>query len=697
MKKGLLLILTVMTLILGGNAAAQENIYPTRNEFFDDDALMYAACANGMLYTQCESGIYAVAPDGDKSHLIQASDLPAWIDHFLSDGHALYLLTSDDKLTLTMLVDESGFYVNRQVFEMDMEMGSYIQNPVIKNGKFYFMVPMNGQVSITIHELETDESKTLTTPNIISFDVMNDGRLIALQRQINWPEITLALVTVTPDTSETIQWAEIEMTENLNHLTYDTKTDTVYLFDRSSIFATQQNGVLHQVDNFLAGDIASVALLDSGMALVVDGILVIRNFAAADRTRQITILDEYGRGEDYRAFLEANPEIDLQFVEPGSTTPDEKFIQDMLIRDDHVDIYILSDLNLLGILKSKGYFVDLAGNTDIQSLVTQMYEPFREAFCAGNQIAAFPRETFLEVLCYHKPTFDALHLTIPDTYEEFFDFCLEWLNEYADDYPDIVLGSFVSNLSLEELLARYTDERTGNNQPLQYRTEDMVQLIIKYLAVQEKLSERREYSQRGISLFYCYDIPRLDEQDDYAYLPLRFGRNAKAVISPQENSFRYFVVNPYGKSSQDALAFLVAYDGQRMEIETALLYENINGAIESKTYQSEYALMHMALETLEARLEKAEPENHSELAEQIELQRLKMANYEQTSRWAVSQGALTAYKNLSNSIYVNSFNPVTALEDNMPFLFDEQNSSITTFLTALDNKVQMILLENGIW
>lgn len=695
MKKGLLLILTVVTLILGGSAAAQENIYPTRNEFFDDDALMYAACANGMLYTQCESGIYAVAPDGGKTHLIQASDLPAWIDHFFSDGQALYILTSDDKLTLTMLVDESGFYVNRQVFEMDMEMGSYIQNPVIKNGKFHFMEATSGQVSITIHKLETDESQTLTTPNIISFDVMNDGRLIALQRQMNWPEITLALVTVTPDTGETVQWAEIETTEKLNHLTYDTTTDTVYLFGRSSIFAAQKNGVLQQVDNFLAGDIASVSLLDSGMALVVDGILVIRDFTAADETRQMTILDEYGRGEDYRAFLEANPDIDLQFVGPGSTTPDEKFIQDMLIRDDHVDIYILSDLNLLGTLKGKGYFVDLAGNANIQSLVTQMYEPFREAFRADNQIAAFPRETFLEVLCYHKPTFDALHLTIPDTYAEFFDFCLEWLDAYADDYPDIVLGSFVSNLSLEELLVRYTDERTGNNQPLQYHTEDMVQLMIKYLAVQEKLSERRAYSQGGISLFYCYDIPRLDEQDDYAYLPLRFDRNAKAVISPQENGISYFVVNPYGKNSQDALTFLAAYDGQRMEIETALLYENIDDAIESKTYQSEYALMQMTLETLEARLEKAEPDNRPELIEQIELQQRRMEDYEQTSQWAVSQGAIWLYKDFANLVYISSFNPLITLGTNMPVLVDGESNSIISFLIALDNKVQMILLENG--
>lgn len=695
MKKSLLLILTVVILILGGSAAAQENIYPTRNEFFDDDALMYAACANGMLYIQCESGIYAIAPDGGKTHLIRASDLPAWSDHFFSDGQALYILTSDDKLTLTMLVDESGFYVNRQVFEMDMEMGSYIQNPVIKNGKFYFMEATSGQVSITIHKLETDESQTLTTPNIISFDVMNDGRLIALQRQMNWPEITLALVTVTPDTGETVQWAEVKTVEHLNHLTYDPTTDTAYLFGRSSIFAAQKNGVLQQVDNFLAGDNASVALLDSGMALVVDGILVIRNFAAADETRQMTILDEYGRGEDYRAFLEANPDIDLQFVGPGSTTPDEKFIQDMLIRDDHVDIYILSDLNLLGTLKGKGYFVDLAGNAIIQSLVTQMYEPFREAFRADNQIAAFPRETFLEVLCYHKPTFDALHLTIPDTYAEFFDFCLEWLDEYADDYPDIVLGSFVSNLSLEELLVRYTDERTGNNQPLQYHTEDMVQLMIRYLAVQEKLSERRAYSQGGISLFYCYDIPRLDEQDDYAYLPLRFDRNAKAVISPQENGISYFVVNPYGKNSQDALTFLAAYDGQRMEIETALLYENIDDAIESETYQSEYALMQMTLETLEARLKKAEPDNRPELIEQIELQQRRMEDYEQASQWAVSQGAIWLYKDFANLVYISSFNPLITLGTNMPVLVDGESNSIISFLIALDNKAQMILLENG--
>ena len=90
------------------------------------------------------------------------------------------------------------------------------------------------------------------------------------------------------------------------------------------------------------------------------------------------------------------------------------------------DVYILEDLSVLTSIKEKGYFVDMGQNADLAALAEQMYPAFQSLFCEGEAVAAFPKDVFLEVLCYHKPTFEALGMEPPATYQEYFDFCLAW-------------------------------------------------------------------------------------------------------------------------------------------------------------------------------------------------------------------------------------------------------------------------------
>ena len=73
-----------------------------------------------------------------------------------------------------------------------------------------------------------------------------------------------------------------------------------------------------------------------------------------------------------------------------------------------------------------------------------------------------------------------------------------------------------------------------------------------------------------------------------------------------------------------------------------------------------------------------------------------MAEFEQASRWAVSQGAITLYKAYADSLYISGFNPLTSLQEGEQSLFNEEETlDVDSLLAELDSKIGMMMLEEG--
>ena len=691
MKRLISFFLLFLIPLSWASALAQDSGYETRTVFYDGDRVMSVAQAKGILYTLRASGLYAIMPDGSEERIAPADDLAGGIDRLLSDGQALYGRSLFGPLPLVMLTDEEGGYVNRSLLEAEPDETRLTLQVSLREGQIYYMGDQSS--SLTIRSLETGKAQRVPLPDVMLFDVMEDGQLIALTREIRWPDVISHLIRIDLRTGESAPWAEVDSARSFQHLIYDRSAKTAYLLTDTEILAAKEGGSAQVVDSFIYGDLMSAALLEQGAALVVDGILVIRSFAGG-QTRRLSVLEEYGRGEDYRGFIEDHPMADLQFVSPLGQTPDERFAQDMITRNGDIDVYILSDINLLRQIKEKGYYVDMTENDDIQALVEDMYTPFRGALMSGESIAAFPKRSFTDVLCYHRESFETLGLIPPSTYEEYIDFCLLWLDEYAEDHPGLTLNPFANRLSHETLFERYADEKARNGEAPRFNTEDMARLIEKYLTLKEAW-ETNGYGRNGTPLFYSYDIPLLGDDSSYAYLPLSFDKNTQPLIGPAKDEFHYFVINPYGENPQDALAFVAASEAQRLEVQKALLYRSIDEPMESAYYKAERAWQEQRLQTLEAMAEKAEPIARRDIETQINRQKAMMEEFEQTSRWAVSQSALDTYAQLTDLVYINEFNPVVKLFEDTPDFFDSaQSISIPRFLESLDSKINLILLEN---
>ena len=684
--------LLIISVFLPCASAITQSGYDTRTVFYDGDYVVSAAGAGGTLYALRASGLYAIASDGSETQTAPSGDVTAGIDTLMSDGQALYGRGLFGPLPLVLLVDEAGRYVNRVLLEADPDEARLTYQAFLKEGQLFYMTDQSA--SLTILSLETGEKESFPLPDVILFDAIEDGQLIALTREIRWPDVKYHLVKFDPRTGESVLWAEADSDRRFQRLIYDDETRTAYLFAQTEILSVKERSTAQVLDGFINGDLMSASLLSNGAALVVDGILVIRNFAGG-QIRRLSVLEEHGRGEDYRNFIQDHPLVDLQFASSFGQAPEERFAQDMITRNGGIDVFILSDINLLRQIKKKAYYVDMAGNADIKALTDDMYAPFRSALMSEKKIVAFPKQLFVEVLCYHKESFESLGFAPPSTYEEYMDFCLRWIDEFAEIYPEFSLNPFANDLSHEALFMRRADEKARDGEALRFNTEDMARLIGKYLVLMDAWKASGDDGRRGTPLFYSYAIPLLGADGAYAYLPLSFNKKVQPLIGLAKNEFRYFVINPYGENPDDALAFVAASEAQRLEVQKALLYQSIDEPMESAYFRSERAAQEQELQTLEAMKEKAEPLARRGIETQIQQYRMMMEDFEKTSHWALSQSALDIYKGLAHLVYINEFNPVVDLFDDTPELFDSAEAlSIPRFLETLDSKINLILLEN---
>ncbi|MEG0503832.1 MAG: hypothetical protein RR547_04240 [Raoultibacter sp.] len=698
MKRSFAFLFIALSMLFCCTSTAEDiTSYSSMSVFYDTDSVMYVACGNGMLYTLHDSGLYTLSSTGSEEVLVASSDeLPKYVYDLISDGQEIYCITQDEGLELRLLVDKKGSYVNQACYSNRIH--SSIQSPKVKNGILYYLSFDNRDPEIVICSMNSKEPRTLPANGVFCFDIMPNGDILALVQESHWPEVTTSLQIIHQDTGETSLWAEISPSQSLRKLIFDSATNAAYLFGKSEIFSVVEGGNLNLKDHFLGGDVISTCLLADGVAIVVDDILVIRNFKTNNQHSNtvLTILDPYGRGEEYRTFFANNPQVDVHFVHSSTQSSEEQFIQDMTIRSESTDIYVLSDASILQTIKAKGYYADMSASQLIADLTVQMYAPFRDAFMNAAAIVAFPKTLFIDVLCYHKPTFEMLDIEPPTTYEEYFDFCIDWYDTYADDFQDVVLNPFANSMSIASILEQYTDTLMRNGLPIQYCTDKMEKLIQKYRTIQSYVEPQESVYQGGTPLFYCYALPCLDSESEYAYLPLTFEEDDQPIFSPSGNSMLFFIVNPNSKHQREAMELVASFDGQRTEIEKALLYESIRTPIENAFYKNEHGALQETLDALKAELVTAKPEQTKEMIEKVKRQEEKILAHEKNDRWAVSLDALQIFKSYAVNIYINEFNPIQILESNDMDLFDGMDGFDTSlFLSNIDKKVRMILLENG--
>ena len=683
---------------------AEESVaYSTQRIMCVDDYTDLLICCGETLYIRSESGIYKLNASGEKTLLISSSELPSGIVSLLSDRNNIYAIQYDDKdATLILLSKENGEIVNQPVLSLEDVTWKSMTKSVLRDGILYYGIS-NGDysdTSIVMVSVSDSTMQSLRIKNLVGFDVMSDGSIMALTIENDWMEQNVVLNVVFPNNGNITEWTQIENNEYSSTLLYDEHTDTVYFIGQREVYEVQKGEQPKSTGITASQDICSGCLFTEGLAIASGLSVNIHSFREKLSSQRMTlaICGPYAEDEYFVSFYKSHPMIDIRTVDAYTAEPEERFIKDMLNQNPEIDIYILHDLNLLSIIKNKGYYYDLSISEEIKEKISRMYEPFKQAFTYDDKVAAFPHPwyVFFTTICYNTDLFHDLNLTVPTTWSEYFDFCIEWKENYEDEYPDIYLNPFEHDLSFVSLLAQYDDEMTRSGEKADYQSEMIRTVLEKYLKVQQLYANSEG---TGKPLFYDYDLHvASDDSGEYYLLPLTFIKGSEPIYTPMEEDIYYFVVNPYSNHKQDAVdCIAAAKDITRMN-EPSIYTDIPDLPLENAYYEEGLGMYRDALAMLEARKKSNEddPDTLLEINEEIEKTTEEMKDYEENKRWWFTEEDMIPYREINNHVYFSDFNPIRELFADDPNFFDQvTEENLPSFLQTLDNKVRMIRLEQG--
>lgn len=248
----------------------------------------------------------------------------------------------------------------------------------------------------------------------------------------------------------------------LQGLAYDAGTDTVYCVKAGEVrpvdleTAEVGEGVTDMpVESY--GSAGAACVLDGGYyAFCYEG-AVIRNLDPAQKAQTKLKINDYSWSESvsnaYYRF--ANAHGDISVVLSRDYSESEKLIENMMNRDDSIDIYVLGTTTATyDALYNRGYLMELDGSAKVAELAEAMYPALRARLSTDGHLVALPVYFSGSTTGFGNEAMKALGLTvddIPDNWPDFLDFLRGFEGKLADDSPATL---FYSGMSDEN--ARYT-------------------------------------------------------------------------------------------------------------------------------------------------------------------------------------------------------------------------------------------------
>ena len=295
---------------------------------------------------------------------------------------------------------------------------------------------------------------------------------------------------------------------------------------------------------------------------------------------------------------------------------------------------------------------------------------------------------------YNKTLFDKLKIPVPTTWDEYFDFCIDWKNQYEDENPDVSVNPFEHDLSFVTLLEHYDDEMARDGIPADYQSEMLESVLRKYLQAKELYSNEDHF---GTPLFYDYDLNMsTDATFEYETLPLTFVKDADPIFTPMEEDIYYFVVNPYSAHIQEAIECVASAQDAGRNNEPYIYTEIPDLPLVNVYYDEALDMYQEQLNMLEEQKSKAEddPDITLTVNEKIDTLTKEMQNYAETKRYWFTEDDMIPFGTIVSHVYFSDFNPVKAIYADDPDFFENiTEETLSNFLRVLDNKVKMVRLE----
>lgn len=695
MKRAMCISLTLLLLLCALPAAqAQGADYRARVYVFNEmrDIIVYVG---RILINEGPHGLTLLDPLSGEKASIQPADAAAWAalppGRLLVDGETLYRLAYDLRtLHLLSLVGDS-LLIQQELTLADLG-AQYPQAVFIHQGELTLLAAGK----LLILPLATGELRSLNLPDTHLIIPYVPGSYAALRQTRVEGSLQTELVAIDAKTGQVNPLVQVDAQLRVSSLAWQPGSPLV-IEANTALWTLGEEGQLVKAASLVRGDVHYLSLLDQDRAVVgLDSLVAIRtiNPALAPAQARLTLLDPLGRGEDYAGYISRHGDTELAFPTFSLETVEERYRRDMLTCADEVDIYLLSDQNLMATIKRKGYALDLSGDEMLRSFAQDLYPPFAAFLTQGASLYGIPKKAFLPVIAYNKDAFADLGLPLPTTWAEYFDLGLAWQTGLADEHTDYSFTPIDYYTTLDTLLTQYLDERAANGLPLVVNTQAVQELVGKYRQVAAASTSRREAG--GIQLFTLVDVPY--RGSEYQALPLRFDSASQPAFSLPPDSFNYFVVNPYTKNRAEAMAFLAAYVDSLSPYIRILLSQAVKTPVENPEYAARLAQLQSQDAQLMQQIKTAQGAQRSELESQQAIVLRQLQDLEEYERWDISAEDIAAYQAFSGQVYLNPFNPLPTLLTSYPDLFTafegNPEADIPAFLDRLDGMIATLLRES---
>ena len=663
----------------------------SRNILSDDPlgSLTYFA---GNLYAMGTKALYRINPDtGDITKIAEAaSDWPGF-ERLFADEEGMIGFDSTDaslyRLDISASKVEIAHLVTVEAWSETYMMHMDFRAP--------YLLASGGNKVYRL-DIETGKSDAMEAGQVNGIAAYKDGQAVTIEATRTGDGWQSRLYFYDFDAGKKAQLAAPQGDLGWG-LVYDEGRNMFYTASSLAILAyTPGDDATVSIAPIPKGDAYALTLMPDRMAVITDGdFLAIRpKSAGAHSTASLTMLAPLARAGDYKSFYQDHPETDLVFIagDPLST-PEERFVNDMVSRSGDIDVYLLSDQNLLDRIKEKGFALPLGNSDRITQWVNCLETPFWDAFTRDGHVYAVPQEVFVNMNVYNRNAFQELGLEVPETYAEFLDFCILWLTEMADEHTQYRADLLDTGLNLTNILARIVAEQERNRQPLSMNTTEILKVVTKVAQVARLMQEPDMNAREW--LIYQYYLPTLTEEGEH--LLLRLDKDNQLALPVGADDLKYLVINPYTPHADTAIKLLEGVIGHQEGHFAVVLDKTQTKPIPNPWFKESLARFDASGQELRSALANAEGAEKRTLEASLKAFAAEREAFIAQNEHQFGQAAVDRARALAKDVYIPRFNPIWQLAQQYPDMFEEYrtnpNFDAAQFLERLDGMVATALAE----
>ena len=333
---------------------------------------------------------------------------------------------------------------------------------------------------------------------------------------------------------------------------YHVASGSLYASDYNSIFAASMGEPVRHV--LTAGGVRAVRALSSTSLLIINASNDVYHCDTL-RVDSAPVLRTFGLDYvDASAFF-AQTGVRVMEATSDSIAPFEHFANAAPSRDGSIDVYGFLTRDGLGIIKEKGFYVDLYTSELLSDQSLALYPRILEAVEYEGELAAWPlviQAIVREDLIDFDRTFG---IPSPDTFEDIIDMASSVMDTEIMHSPNatmFLIESYSQAEMLEYYLSLYIWQKQLLHEPLRFNTQTCIRILDRILTeIPVDPPETVPQGEGDPCLIILTNIP-LPYRAGYSF-PLRADAQGSYAI---ETLCYVAVINPYSPNIDNALAFL---------------------------------------------------------------------------------------------------------------------------------------------